>query len=117
MTFFQSYGCTIDYGGQASNEFPVLLKFENNWVVHDFLRIYLKNSAQKAKKVQQNKDRELAAAAKGKRRGVCTPQSSHVMMLSVLDQPIDLLAHLISLHHACNQSTRYMLLPGHQSDR
>jgi hypothetical protein len=51
--------------------------------VHDFLRIYLKNSAQKAKKVQQNKDRELAAAAKGKRRGVCTPQSSRVMMLRV----------------------------------
>src|SRR6266851_3130284 len=83
MIFFQSYGCTIDYSVQASNEFPILLKFEDNWVVDDYLRIYLKNSAQKAKKDRQNKDRELAAAAKGKRRGVYTPQSSRVMMLRV----------------------------------
>jgi len=81
--FSQSYGCTIDYSGQASNEFPILLKFEDNWVVHDYLCIYLKNSAQKAKKDQQNKDRELATVAKGKRRGVYTPQSSCVMMLRV----------------------------------
>jgi len=51
---------------QASKEFPILLKFEGNWVVHDYLRVYLKNSAQKAKKDQQQKDRELEAAAKGK---------------------------------------------------
>jgi hypothetical protein len=59
---------------QASEEFPVLLKFEGDWVIHDYLRIYLKNSAQKAKKEQQQKDRELEAAAKGKgkEKGVCT---------------------------------------------
>lgn len=50
----------------ASEEFPILLKFEGNWVVHDYLRVYLKNSSQKAKKDQQQKDRELEAAAKGK---------------------------------------------------
>ena len=38
---------------QASEEFPVLLKFEENWVVYDYLHIYLKNSTQKAKKEQQ----------------------------------------------------------------
>jgi len=62
--------CTLDRGEQASNEFPLLLKFEDSWVVHDFLRIYLKNSAQKAKKDQQNKDKELTTAAKGKGRGM-----------------------------------------------
>jgi hypothetical protein len=67
----KSHGCTIDHGGQASREFPILLKFEENWVVHDYLRTYLKNSAQKAKKAQQNKDRNLEAAAKGKARGAC----------------------------------------------
>lgn len=51
---------------QASEEFPVLLSFEGSWVVHDYLRVYLKNSAQKARKDQQQKDRELEAAAKGK---------------------------------------------------
>lgn len=51
---------------QASEEFPILLKFEGNWVVHDYLRVYLKNSAQRAKKDQQERDRELEAAAKGK---------------------------------------------------
>ncbi|KAI9439150.1 hypothetical protein H4582DRAFT_1800756, partial [Lactarius indigo] len=34
---------------QASKDFPVLLEYEGNWVVHDYLRTYLKNSAQKAK--------------------------------------------------------------------
>ncbi|KAI0280566.1 hypothetical protein BC826DRAFT_878847, partial [Russula brevipes] len=34
----------------VSKEFPILLTFDENWVVHDYLRIYLKNSAQKAKK-------------------------------------------------------------------
>lgn len=62
--------CKIDHVRQASTEFPILLKFENNWVVHDYLRVYLKNSAQKARKNQQDKDKELAAAAKGKGRGV-----------------------------------------------
>ncbi|KAI0245492.1 hypothetical protein BJV78DRAFT_1158574 [Lactifluus subvellereus] len=61
--------CTIDHGGQASREFPILLKFEENWVVHDYLHTYLKNSAQKAKKAQQNKDRNLEAVVKGKARG------------------------------------------------
>jgi hypothetical protein len=51
---------------QVSEEFPILLKFEGNWVIHDYLRIYLKNSAQKAKKEQQQRDRELETAAKGK---------------------------------------------------
>ena len=51
---------------QASEEFPILLKFEGNWAVHDYLRVYLKNSAQRAKKEQQQRDRELEAAAKGK---------------------------------------------------
>lgn len=82
---------------QASNEFPILLKFEDNWVVHDYLRIYLKNSAQKAKKDQQNKDRELAAAAKGKRRGVYTPQSSRVMMLRACS--ISRLTRLLNSSH------------------
>lgn len=40
--------------------------------MHDYLRIYLKNSAQKAKKDQQNKDKRLEAAVKGKARGMCT---------------------------------------------
>jgi len=56
----------IHHTHQASEEFPILLKFEGNWVVHDYLRVYLKNSAQKAKKEQQQRDRELEAAAKGK---------------------------------------------------
>ena len=51
---------------QVSEEFPDLLKFEGNWVIHDYLRIYLKNSAQKAKKEQQQRDKELETAAKGK---------------------------------------------------
>ena len=51
---------------QLSEEFPVLHRFEENWVVHDYLHVYLKNSSQKAKKDQQQKDRELEAAAKGK---------------------------------------------------
>jgi hypothetical protein len=55
---------------QASKEFPILLKFDGNWVVHDYLRVYLKNTAQKAKKEQQQKERELVAAAKGKAKGV-----------------------------------------------
>ncbi|KAH9010599.1 hypothetical protein EDB83DRAFT_2322411 [Lactarius deliciosus] len=53
---------------RASKEFPALLEYEGNWVVHDYLRIFLKNSAQKAKKDQQQKDKELEA--KGKARGV-----------------------------------------------
>ncbi|KAH9018137.1 hypothetical protein EDB85DRAFT_1897296 [Lactarius pseudohatsudake] len=50
----------------ASKEFPVLLEYEGNWVVHDYLRICLKNRAQKAKKDQQQKDKE--PEAKGKAR-------------------------------------------------
>jgi len=53
---------------QVSREFPILLKFEDNWVTHDYLRIYLKNSAQKAKK-EQHRDNDLTTAAKGKGRG------------------------------------------------
>lgn len=63
------FSCHVDMQfttHQASEEFPVLLKFEGNWVIHDYLRVYLKNSAQKAKKEQQQRDRELEAAAKGK---------------------------------------------------
>ncbi|KAH8983005.1 hypothetical protein EDB86DRAFT_2834163 [Lactarius hatsudake] len=52
----------------ASKEYPILLKYEGNWVVHDYLRIYLKNSSQKARKEQQLKDNELETAAKGKAR-------------------------------------------------
>jgi len=66
---------TLDRGEQISNEFPILLKFEDSWVVHDYLRIYLKNSAQKAKKDQQNKDKDLTIAAKGKGRGA-SPSNS-----------------------------------------
>jgi hypothetical protein len=56
---------------QLANEYPILLNFEESWVAHDYLRVYLKNSAQNAKKDQQNKDKELATAAKGKGRGEC----------------------------------------------
>ncbi|KAH8984086.1 hypothetical protein EDB86DRAFT_3084788 [Lactarius hatsudake] len=52
----------------ASKEYPILLKYKGNWVVHDYLRIYLKNSSQKARKEQQLKDNELETAAKGKAR-------------------------------------------------
>ena len=59
---------------QVSKEFPILVKFEGNWVIHDYLRVFLKNRAQKAKKDQQQKDRQLPAAAKGKgkAKGVCS---------------------------------------------
>jgi hypothetical protein len=60
---------------QASKEFPVLLEYEGNWVVHDYLRIYLKNSSQRAKKDQQQKDKELEAAAKGKTKGTFATRS------------------------------------------
>lgn len=56
---------------QVSREFPVLLQFEDSWVVHDYLRIYLKNCAQKAKKEQQ-KDSNIKAGEKGKARGAWT---------------------------------------------
>jgi len=69
--FSNRMGCTTDRGMQASKEYPILLKFEGHWVVHDYLRIYLKNCAQKAKKDQQNKVRSLEAAVKGKARGAC----------------------------------------------
>ncbi|KAH8999753.1 hypothetical protein EDB92DRAFT_1940579 [Lactarius akahatsu] len=52
----------------ASKEYPILLKYKGNWVVHDYLCIYLKNSSQKARKEQQLKDNELETAAKGKAR-------------------------------------------------
>lgn len=68
--FLQLSKCILDRDEQVSNEFPILLKFEDSWVVHDYLRIYLKNSAQRAKKDQQNKDKSLTAAAKGKGKGV-----------------------------------------------
>jgi len=61
---------TLDCSEQISNEFPILLKFEDSWVVHNYLHIYLKNSAQKAKKDQQNKDKDLTIVAKRKGRGV-----------------------------------------------
>ena len=66
---------------QASKKFPVLLEYEGNWVVHDYLCTYLKNSAQKAKKDQQQMDKEPEAAAKGKGRGVYTPGSSVALIL------------------------------------
>lgn len=63
----------IDHTMQLSREFPVLLKFEENWVIHDYLRVFLKNSSQKAKKIQEQRDRELEAAVKGKNKAkVCT---------------------------------------------
>lgn len=68
--------CVINHSKQVSKEFPVLLEYEGNWVVHDYLRTYLKNSSQKAKKDQQQKDKELETAAKGKTKGVCAPGSS-----------------------------------------
>ena len=58
----------VDVVRQVSEEFPILVKFEENWVIHNYLRIFLKNSSQKAKKDQQQKDRELEAAAKGKNK-------------------------------------------------
>jgi len=71
MTFSDQW-MAINHSTQASNEFPILLEYEENWVVHDCLHIYLKNSAQKAKKSQQLKEKELELAAKGKARGMCT---------------------------------------------
>ncbi|KAH9174106.1 hypothetical protein EDB89DRAFT_1904821 [Lactarius sanguifluus] len=65
----------------ASKEYPILLEYEGNWVVHDYLRIYLKNSSQKAKKDQQHKDKALETAAKGKARGACAPRSSLALTL------------------------------------
>lgn len=62
--------CANDHTRQASKEFPSLLKFEGDWVTRDYLRIFLKNSAQKAKKCQQQQDRVLEAVAKGKGKGV-----------------------------------------------
>jgi len=67
--------------GQVSKEFPILLTFDENWVVHDYLRIYLKNSAQKAKKDQQQKDRELETAIKGKARGAVHAGLDFCLML------------------------------------
>ena len=65
--------CVIDHTRQVSKEFPVLVKFEENWVIHDYLRVFLKNSSQKAKKIQEQRDRELEAAVKGKNKAkVCT---------------------------------------------
>jgi len=29
---------------QAFKEFPILLKFKENWVIYDYLYVYLKNS-------------------------------------------------------------------------
>lgn len=66
---------------QDSKEYPILLEYEGSWVVHDFLRTYLKNSAQKARKDQQQKDKELEAAAKGKAAGACPPGSSAALVL------------------------------------
>ena len=60
----------INHSRQASKEFPILLEYEGNWVAHDYLRTYLKNCSQRAKKDQQQKDKELEAAAKGKTK-VC----------------------------------------------
>ncbi|KAF8272441.1 hypothetical protein EI94DRAFT_1697357 [Lactarius quietus] len=51
---------------RASNEFPILLEYKGNWVIHDYLHTYLKNCAQKAKKSQQLKETELEIAAMGK---------------------------------------------------
>jgi hypothetical protein len=67
MVRYLSYHVDIEFiTHQASEEFPVLLEFEGDWVIHDYLRVYLKNSAQKAKKDQQQREAELEAAAKGK---------------------------------------------------
>lgn len=66
---------------QASKEFPILLEYERNWVVHDYLRIYLKNSSQRAKKDQQQKDKELEAAAKGKTKGAFATRSQVTLIL------------------------------------
>lgn len=64
--------------------------------MHDYLRIYLKNSAQKAKKDQQNKDKEIEAAVKGKSRGACTPRTlPGPIFYAMFDQPRDRLALLL----------------------
>ncbi|KZT04240.1 uncharacterized protein LAESUDRAFT_658145 [Laetiporus sulphureus 93-53] len=34
----------------AANDYPFLTKYENNWVVADFLRVYLKNKSASTKK-------------------------------------------------------------------
>jgi hypothetical protein len=72
---------------QVSKEFPILLQFEDNWVVHDYLRIYLKNSAQKAKKKQQ-KGNDLETVGEGKVRGAW---ATKCLMFVILmgTQPID----------------------------
>ena len=68
---------------QVSKEFPILLQFEDNWVVHDYLRIYLKNSAQKAKKKQQ-----ISKLGEGNGRGAW---ATKCLMFVILmgTQPID----------------------------
>jgi hypothetical protein len=58
--------CAITHSKQVSKEFPILLEYQGNWVVHDYLRTYLKNTSQRARKDQQQKDKEAEAAAKGK---------------------------------------------------
>ena len=52
--------------------------------MHDYLHIFLKNSAQKAKKEQQ-KDNDLATAAKGKGhgRGVWATKCLMIVILMV----------------------------------
>ncbi|KAF8268037.1 hypothetical protein EI94DRAFT_1449497, partial [Lactarius quietus] len=49
MVRFLTSRCAINDTMQASNEFPILLEYEGNWVIHDYLHTYLKNCAQKAK--------------------------------------------------------------------
>jgi hypothetical protein len=49
----------------------------------------LKNSSQKAKKDQQQKDKELETAAKGKTKGVRPPGPSVALILLGLKQLID----------------------------
>jgi hypothetical protein len=60
----------------------VLLQFEDSWVVHDYLRIYLKNRAQKAKKEQQ-KDNDIRTAEKGKGRGTWATKRLMLVILMV----------------------------------
>lgn len=56
--------------------------------MHDYLRIFLKNSSQKARKDQEQKDRELEAAAKGKKKAkVCTQASGRLNLTLHLQQP------------------------------
>lgn len=51
--------------------------------MHDYLRIFLKNSAQKAKKEQQKDNNLTTVVAKGKGRGVWAAKHLIIVILMV----------------------------------